>query len=62
MPFHNLQQMSDALDSLITDKDKDSSNAAQFLVAEIQPLKTRLAAVEATNADLAAQLKALKGA
>lgn len=61
MPFHNLQQLSDAVDSLLSAGQKDSENAAAFLISTVQPLSDRVAALEKTVADLSATVKALKG-
>jgi uncharacterized protein involved in exopolysaccharide biosynthesis len=60
-PFHNLQQLSDAVDALQGASSDDAKNAAAFLVSQIQPLVTRIQALETAVADLQTQLKTLKG-
>ena len=62
MPFHNFQQLSDAVDELQGASTKDAQNAAGFLVSQVQPLVSRIASLEAAVASLQADLKTLKGA
>ena len=60
-PYHNLQQLSDAVMRLEGASGDEQTNFTSFLVSQVQPLVTRITALEATIQKLAADLAAVKG-
>lgn len=61
-PYHNLQQLSDAVMRLEAAGDSEATNAASFLVSQVQPLTTAIAELKAAVADLQTKLAAIVGA
>lgn len=59
--YHNIQQLSDAVVALETASNDASTNAASFLISEVQPLKKAIADLQTSVAELAAKVKALAG-
>lgn len=59
--YHNIQQLSDAVTVLEDAAGKSNTNAAEFLVSEIQPLKADIASLQKQVTELASQVKTLKG-
>jgi len=59
--YHNIQQLSDAVVDLETASSDASTNAASFLISEIQPLKQAIASVQADVAALKTSVAAIVG-
>jgi hypothetical protein len=60
-PYHNIQQLSDAVMRLESASGDEQTNFTSFLVSQVQPLVTRIATLEKTIADLQAAIAELKG-
>jgi outer membrane murein-binding lipoprotein Lpp len=59
--LHNIQQLSDAVQELQAASGKSNEREASFIVSQVQPLNDRVAKLEAALAQIAADLKTLKG-
>jgi hypothetical protein len=59
--YHNIQQLSDAVVALETASSDASTNAASFLISEIQPLKSAITSLQADVASLKTALAAVVG-
>lgn len=59
--YHNIQQLSDAVLALEDAAGKANTNAANFLVSEVQPLKDAIAVLQADVAAIKAAVASLKG-
>lgn len=61
MPYHNIQQCSDALDTLVAQGQKTQTDLAATFLAEVSPLAARVAALETQVKELQAGLAAAVG-
>ena len=60
-PYHNIQQLSDAVMRLESASGDEQTNFATFLVSQVQPLVNRISALEGLVSKLQADLAAVVG-
>lgn len=59
--YHNIQQLSDAVVALENAEGDASTNAATFLISEVQPLKAAISQLQADVAALKVQVASILG-
>lgn len=61
MPYHNIQQLSDAVDTLVSQSGQSNEREASFIVSQVQPLTDRITKLETLASQLQQAINDLKG-